>query len=200
MRWIVGKLAYYEKRIYLAGPDVFLPNAERIGKLKKEICARHGFEGAFPLDNELNLDAVPHNKWGVTIHKGNEDLMRICGLTIANMTPFRGPSMDVGTANEMGFMRALGRSVLGYRNETRGYLERVLAFYKKEFDRALKNITYTDPDGMKIENFGLGDNLMVDSAVIRSGFAVIQKHVPHHERFTDLEAFEECVKLAQKLF
>ena len=32
-------------KIYLAGPDVFLPNAKEIGKLKKELCEKYGFEG-----------------------------------------------------------------------------------------------------------------------------------------------------------
>ena len=39
--------------------------------------------------------------------------MRSCQLCIANLTPFRGVSMDSGTAYEVGFMRALGRPVLG---------------------------------------------------------------------------------------
>ena len=48
-------------RVYLAGPDVFLPNAAEIGRRKREICAQYGFEGVFPLDNELNLDHIPDN-------------------------------------------------------------------------------------------------------------------------------------------
>ncbi|MDR9459781.1 MAG: hypothetical protein RI591_06525, partial [Dehalococcoidia bacterium] len=33
------------KRVYLAGPDVFFPNAIEIGNAKKRICAQYGFEG-----------------------------------------------------------------------------------------------------------------------------------------------------------
>ena len=32
--------------IYLAGPDVFLPNAIEVGKKKKAICEEFGFEGS----------------------------------------------------------------------------------------------------------------------------------------------------------
>jgi nucleoside 2-deoxyribosyltransferase len=32
-------------KIYLAGPDVFLPDAIEIGRLKVDICARHGLTG-----------------------------------------------------------------------------------------------------------------------------------------------------------
>src|SRR5438477_9776945 len=33
-------------KIYLAGPDVFLPDALDIGQRKREICTRHGVTGA----------------------------------------------------------------------------------------------------------------------------------------------------------
>jgi nucleoside 2-deoxyribosyltransferase len=43
-------------RIYLAGPEVFLPNANDIGAAKAALCAEAGFEGVFPLDTGLDLD------------------------------------------------------------------------------------------------------------------------------------------------
>lgn len=185
-------------RVYLAGPDVFLSNAAEIGQRKKEICAQYGFEGVFPLDNELNLDHVPDNAKGLVISEGNEKHMTSCDLVIANMTPFRGPSIDPGTAYEMGFMKSLGRMVLGYRNETLGYVERVFRFFNKPLPAYDSQSVVVGPDNMRIENFGLGDNLMVDGAVNQSGFAVIQKKVPEADRFTNLEAFEECVALAAR--
>ena len=42
-------------KIYLAGPDVFLPDAVDIGRRKAEICARHGVTGLYPLDNAVEL-------------------------------------------------------------------------------------------------------------------------------------------------
>jgi nucleoside 2-deoxyribosyltransferase len=36
-------------RIYLAGPDVFLPDAIEAGKRKKVLCQKYGFEGVYPL-------------------------------------------------------------------------------------------------------------------------------------------------------
>ena len=44
------------KRIYLAGPEVFLPDAEQIGDAKKKLCMAYGYEGIFPLDNVLELN------------------------------------------------------------------------------------------------------------------------------------------------
>ncbi len=37
-------------RVYLAGPDVFLPDPHARGAALKRICARHGLTGVFPLD------------------------------------------------------------------------------------------------------------------------------------------------------
>src|SRR6266404_969261 len=42
-------------KIYLAGPDVFLPDAIEIGRRKAAICARHGVNGLYPLDNAIDL-------------------------------------------------------------------------------------------------------------------------------------------------
>ena len=40
-------------KIYLAGPEVFLPHAIEIGQRKKALCRQYGFEGLFPFDNEV---------------------------------------------------------------------------------------------------------------------------------------------------
>ena len=44
-------------KIYLAGPEVFLPDALEIGRRKSRICARHGMTGLYPLDNAVDLAA-----------------------------------------------------------------------------------------------------------------------------------------------
>lgn len=58
----------------------------------------------------------------------NEALIRSCALMIANLTPFRGPSADVGTVYEIGFMRALGRPVYGYATTATPFTQRTLDF------------------------------------------------------------------------
>ena len=45
------------KKIYLAGPDVFLPNAKEHGEVLKDRCLEYGFKGLFPLDNEVSADS-----------------------------------------------------------------------------------------------------------------------------------------------
>jgi len=51
---------------------------------------------------------------GVAIYRGNVAHMDRSDAIVANMTPFRGVSMDAGTAFEMGYMAAKGKPVLGY--------------------------------------------------------------------------------------
>ena len=94
---------------YLAGPDVFLPEARQWAERKKAICARHGLIGVSPLDplpdQPSDWAALP--EWQ-RIALRNETQIRGCDAMIANLTPFRGPSADVGTVYEVGFVRALG--------------------------------------------------------------------------------------------
>jgi hypothetical protein len=65
---------------------------------------------------------------GLAISRAMERVMRTCNAMIVNLTPFRGPSADVGSAYEMGFMRALGRPIFAYSNDDRPFLDRVAAF------------------------------------------------------------------------
>ena len=59
-------------KIYLAGPDVFLPDAIEIGRRKAAICDRYGVSGLYPLDNEIDLTAADAS---LAIFKGNEAMM-----------------------------------------------------------------------------------------------------------------------------
>ena len=45
-------------KVYLAGPDVFFPDAREVFTWKKEICWNAGLEGMSPLDNEQDPDAA----------------------------------------------------------------------------------------------------------------------------------------------
>jgi nucleoside 2-deoxyribosyltransferase len=187
-------------KIYLAGPDVFLEDWRAVSDAKKALCRSYGFEGVFPLDGVLEK---PRSKrqFGYQISRANETLMRNCDLIIANMTPFRGPSMDVGTAFEMGFMRGLGKPVLGYSNVKGNLLSRTVAHLgKKAAKRKGAKGVIEDDFGMMIEDFGLVDNLMLDGAVDSSGVKVVTTASPVRARYSDLRGFEQCLKRATALF
>src|SRR3954447_15463978 len=112
-------------KVYLAGPDVFLPDAVDIGRRKVELCARYGLTGLSPLDNKIDLAAADAS---VQIYCGNEAMMNQADAVIANLTPFRGPGADAGTVYELGYMAGRGKRCLAYCNDPAPYAERVARF------------------------------------------------------------------------
>jgi len=178
-------------RIYLAGPEVFLPDALAIAAAKKRICAAYGFEGVFPLDPPPASLPGERPYW-LRIYLGNEAHLASCGALIANLTPFRGPSADVGTVFELGFMRALGRPVLGYSNVAADFLARTRHFLGESV-RPRPDGGLADADGMGLEDFGLADNLMIEGSIVAAGGAIEREDVPPERRWHDLSAFERCV-------
>jgi nucleoside 2-deoxyribosyltransferase len=176
-------------RVYLAGPDVFFPNARDIGAAKKRICAEYHFDGVFPLDNELREVAPSKAAAAEAIFSANCAAMDSADVMIANMMPFRGPSTDAGTAFEIGYMYAQNKPIFGYGSDSVTYLERVL-----KVDPAARDAMTLDRHGMHIEDFGLVDNLMIACAVGRQGIDVIS----HRGRWDDLSGFRECVRVASE--
>jgi nucleoside 2-deoxyribosyltransferase len=182
------------RRIYLAGPDVFLPDAPAAAARKKALCRAYGFEGAFPFDAVLDFTRLTPRQKAMRIYHSDVALMDSCDICIAHMTPYRGPSMDVGTAYEMGYMRAQGKPVLGYTNVAGDIFARTAAFVGgRERLRLRDSGVHEDPDAMMIEGMGMVDNLMLDGGVISSGFEVEVVDVAPAERYRDLRGFERCL-------
>ena len=176
-------------KIYLAGPDVFLPDAVEIGRRKAEICARHGLTGLYPLDNAIDLSAGDAS---LRIFAGNEAMMLEADAIIANLTPFRGPGADAGTVYELGFMAGRGKLCLGYCNDPTRYADRVRKF--TTVDRQAGRLA--DAAGLTVEDFGLGDNLMIIHALELHGCALVGPRQAPADLWHDLTAFEVCVRMA----
>ena len=177
-------------KIYLAGPDVFLPDAVEIGRKKAAICARYGMRGLYPLDNAVDLSAADAS---LAIFKGNEAMMEAADVIIANLTPFRGPSADAGTVYELGYMAGCGKLCLAYSNDPTSYRERVARLYdvKPSSDGRL-----TDPEELTVEDFGLSDNLMMIHALDLHGCPLVMPTIAPADLWHDLTSFELCVRLA----
>jgi nucleoside 2-deoxyribosyltransferase len=177
-------------KIYLAGPDVFLPDAVEIGRRKAEICALHGLSGLYPLDNAIDLSA--HDA-SLAIFKGNEAMMDAADAIIANLTPFRGPGADAGTVYELGYMAGRGKLCLGYSNDPTIYSDRVA-----RTDRVthLSNGLSVDSQGLTVEDFGLADNLMMMHALDLHGCPLVTPRQAPDDIWHDLASFEACVRLA----
>jgi nucleoside 2-deoxyribosyltransferase len=176
-------------KIYLAGPDVFLPDAIDIGRCKVELCRRQGLIGLYPLDNAIEHTAKDAS---LRIFRGNETMMIEADAIIANLTPFRGPGADPGTVYELGYMAGRGKLCLGYSNDPSLYADRVREFTAvNAHDGRL-----VDALGLTVEDFGLTDNLMMIHALDLHGCPLVTPRHPPADVWHDLAAFETCVRMA----
>jgi nucleoside 2-deoxyribosyltransferase len=167
-------------KAYLAGPDVFRPDWREHSERLKEVCRGFGVEGRFPLDQEVDRFAnVAKQEVAHRIRRANINLIRWCDLVLANVSPFRGPNADDGTAWEVGYATALGKPVFCYSDGLSTLRDKV---YYDLFDRddgsSLRAETGNDLNGWAVEDFDLPVNLMlVDPAtggIHRSIVAALQ--------------------------
>lgn len=144
-------------RVYLAGPDCFRENSLGIYARKKDLCKAYGLEGMAPLDNELD-DGDNLFFEAAHIRKGNIEMIHKADIIIAEISPFRGPGMDAGTAFEIGYAQALSKKVIMYSNESQSrYKDRVNDWHN------LSGIEYRTSfvEFPSVEDFQLTDNLMI---------------------------------------
>jgi len=185
----------FRPRIYLAGPEVFHPDAGEIGKAKCRLCADHGLDGVFPLDIELTWDGLGQTEHARRIALANEALIRSCDAMIANLTPFRGVSADSGTAFEVGFMRALAKPVFGYTNVPASFASRCRTL------RGSSPLPFDcDQPDHHVEDFDFAENLMIAVAVTEGGATIISPAAPPASppRLDDLATFEYCLSLVAR--
>jgi nucleoside 2-deoxyribosyltransferase len=185
-------------RVYLAGPEVFLPNAIEIGERKKTLCKDYGFEGVFPTDAILDVKNKSRRS-GLCISATNESLIKSCKLIIANLTPFRGPSADVGTAYELGFGHGIGLTVFAYTNVAALFTERTVSWLNNSVTRN-KDGKLRDTNEMVVEEWGLIDNLMLDGCISKSGGVFVIENARKDEVYTDLSGFRKCLMHAKTAF
>lgn len=174
--------------VYLAGPDVFLPDAVEVGRRKVELCAKHGFRARFPLDAGTNGEGLDPEAHAFVIAQSNEEMIRDSTVVLANISPFRGPSLDPGTAFEIGFARAIGLRVFGYSCREMPFAARTIYYSGMEDDAE------RDVHGFLIERFGLVDNLMIDGAIAASGGRIV---CVESDDLSAFEAFEALLRSLQ---
>ncbi|WP_338332249.1 nucleoside 2-deoxyribosyltransferase [Acetobacter sp. LMG 32666] len=163
-----------EHAVYLAGPGVFAQDARAQGALLVAACARMGLRGLYPLDAELDPQAhASPPALARAIAHANMGLIRQSHAVIADLSPFRGPNVDDGTAFEIGYAHALGLPVFGYAHTATpmaAYPERVLACGGNLSTLMLENrATLVDENKMTVEDFGLPVNLMIATVLSDSG-------------------------------
>lgn len=134
-------------RVYLAGPEVFRPDAVAEGRRLQALCAAHGLEGLYPLDG-----GAPDDTATVIRQRCQAGISRVDAV-VANISPFRGAHMDPGTAWEIGFAEARGLPVFLWSNDGRALKERIAGVHGPDGLR--------DMDGHLLEDFEQPENLMI---------------------------------------
>lgn len=147
------------KSIYLAGPDVFYPDAARLADEHKTLCRQYGFEPLHPIDQPTLTSKH--------IFETNIELLRRADAMVVNLNPFRGAEVDSGTAFEVGFAVALGIPVVAYIVSSECLKDRVGRLFGPLTEQGG---VWRDRDGNLVENFERPVNLMLaESSLIVVG-------------------------------
>lgn len=134
-------------KLYIAGPDVFRPDAPAWAEGIRDLCREAGHEALIPLDGAETTAAG--------IYRSNLRLIDAAGAVLANLNPFRGAEPDSGTCIEIGYALALGKPVIGYLERLEPLRKRLTAVGPGIDGR------YRDAEGRAVEDFGLPLNLML---------------------------------------
>jgi nucleoside 2-deoxyribosyltransferase len=164
--------------VYLAGPDVFLPDSIAVGRRKQAICRAHGLEGHYP-GEAIDLTGLAPVEQARALFESCVEMMDRCVAGLANVTLFRGVRADVGTAFEMGYLFGRGYPVWGYTSHPADYATRVV-----------------DDGEQLIEAFGLADNLMLEGPMLRREHGIVRVPEAGADAAAAFAAFEVVVQLA----
>lgn len=82
-------------KVYLAGPEVFLPDAAPVVEEMRQECRNHGLIPIAPLD--AGVDDEPADPDPVRIFDKNISRIQESDAVIANVNHFRGAEPDSGT-------------------------------------------------------------------------------------------------------
>jgi nucleoside 2-deoxyribosyltransferase len=162
--------------VYLAGPDVFRPDAQACYARMERQCAALGLVGLRPSDGgpAAGADGPAHAQ---RIYDGNVALIRRSDAVVANLQPFRGLiEPDSGTVFELGVAVALGKPVAGYLPLPElSYADRVRRHFPTRTDAG--GTEWDDTHGLWIEGFGEPLNLMLSRST--SLFGSFEQAIQH---------------------
>ncbi|MBM9578862.1 nucleoside 2-deoxyribosyltransferase [Leptospira sp. 201903070] len=151
------------KTIYLAGPEVFLPEAGSILQDKKSLCLSRGFLALSPFDSAIPDNVEKNQDLARRIFYGNLDLIRRADIVLANCNPFRGPLVDDGTSFEIGYAYSLGKKIYGFAKSLPPLPENVKGRIRTFPHSSGYEI---DEEGYLLnEDFGNSINLMLQYAI-----------------------------------
>ena len=176
-----------EIKLYLAGPEVFLPNAVEHAKMQRTLCEQYGFMGLHPMDNNIDVTDTSYAT-AIKIYGGDIKQIHACDIVVANCNQFRGALMDDGTAYDLGFANALEKPSYGYCSTHYSYNKKILNYGLGRVSRSSgKYCVDMDAQGYSIrEDFGTFVNLMMQCGMTEHGGRLI------------IGSFEDCLKAVRE--
>ena len=152
--------APFRPRIYLAGPDVFLPASAARFLALRAACERHALVGLEPSDGDLPADfRGSDDARAQRIYEGNIRRIQQSDGVLANLCDFRGLEPDSGTVFEIGYAVALGKPVAAYGVPPGTYAQRVSAVHPSAPDAL--GVLRENGSGLMVEGLGQRLNLML---------------------------------------
>ncbi len=143
--------------VYLAGPDVFRPDAVEHLRMLARVAVDLGLEAPVPIDG---TDLGEQTAQG--IYDANLALLRRADGIVANLMPFRGTEPDSGTVFEVGAAVMLGLPVVAYGVARESYADAARRIMQLGPDASGEA---RDRNGWALEDFGLPMNLMLSCSV-----------------------------------
>ncbi|WP_422087878.1 nucleoside 2-deoxyribosyltransferase [Variovorax sp.] len=147
-------------RVYLAGPDVFRPDAKAHFVRMAAACDAAGLDALPPADGSEDPSPIPLER---KIYEANMRLLRSADGVVANLECFRGLEPDSGTVFEVGAAVALGIPVAAYGVPEGSYAARVRAALPCEQDPS--GMLRERGTGIAVEDFGQPLNLMLACSI-----------------------------------
>ncbi len=158
-------------QLYLAGPEVFRPDAIEYAQKQCALCEQYGFTGLHPMDNNVDL-GDSSMRTATKIYRSDIGQIQACDIVVANCNAFRGALIDDGTAYELGYGNALGKP-------TYGYIDRLIP--AREYTKSRCSFTtladgrQVDEDGfVLVDDFGTSINLMMQCGMLDSGGRLVE--------------------------
>ena len=195
-------------KLYLAGPEVFLPDPLTHAEQQRVLCEQYGFTPLHPVDNdpacgEQSVEALRRLYEAVKLYRtdtrpalmalpstdmrrtmqiylGNIKYVRECDIVVANCNAFRGALVDDGTAYELGLGHGLGKPTYGHIETALPAVQNVLKHYPCTIQA---DGVPMDQDGyLVVQNFGNAINLMLECGMLLSGGRLVEG------------TFEDCLR------
>ena len=178
--------------VFLAGPDLWFPDAAALQARRLALCASAGFQAVSP---PMGAGLAEDDRSEVAARSLYADALaalRGADAVVANLTPWRGPSCDPATAFLAGFAAALAKPMVAYLNvadeeeaDPRGRVEALMGSAPDVVGR------WRDVNDCEVEDFYLPETVLL-WAEARRFFVIVTP-----EPFEDLTGLEMCLQALQ---